>query len=64
MGVTSGQYNVPDGLIYSYPVRIENGDWSIVEGLEISQFSREKMNATAKELLEEREVAAEFVPKL
>lgn len=64
MGVISGQYDVPDGLIYSYPVRIENGEWSIVEGLEISQFSRDKMNASAKELLDEREAAAEFVPKL
>ena len=62
MGVTSGAYGIPEGLIYSYPVRIENGEWSIVEGLEISQFSREKMNATAKELSDERDAAAEFLP--
>ena len=64
MGVTSGKYDIPEGLIYSYPVTVKNGEWSIVEGLEISQFSREKMNSTAKELQEEREAAAEFMPKV
>jgi malate dehydrogenase len=63
MGVISGKYDVPEGLIYSYPVTTRNGEWSIVEGLEISAFSREKMNAAAKELQEEREAAAEFMPK-
>jgi malate dehydrogenase len=64
MGVISGKYDVPEGLIYSYPVTTRNGEWSIVEGLEISAFSREKMNAAAKELQEEREAAAEFMPKV
>jgi len=47
-------YNVPDGIIYSFPCRCANGKWSIVEGLTIDEFSREKMDATAKELSEER----------
>lgn len=56
MGVwsTGNKYGVPDGIIYSFPVRCAEGKWSIVEGLEVDEFSREKMDATAKELVEER----------
>lgn len=58
MGVYSdGSYNVPPGLIYSYPVICENGEWCIVQGLPINEFSREKLHATAKELVEEKAVA-------
>jgi len=60
MGVISdgNTYGVPEGLIYSFPVKIAaGGEWQIVENLEIDTFSREKMEATAKELLEEREMA-------
>ena len=56
MAVTSdGSYDVPEGLIYSFPVTTSGGDWSIVEGLEVNDFSREKMDATAQELIEERD---------
>jgi len=57
MGVVSdGSYGVPQGIVYSFPVIISSsGEWSIVQGLSISDFSREKMDATAKELLEEKE---------
>lgn len=51
---TGNTYGIPDGLIYSFPVRCANGKWSIVEGLEIDQFSRERMDATAQELSEEK----------
>lgn len=56
MGVwsTGNKYNIADGIIYSFPVRCEKGAWTIVEGLEIDEFSREKMDATAKELTDER----------
>ncbi|KAG8363413.1 hypothetical protein BUALT_Bualt19G0019800 [Buddleja alternifolia] len=58
MGVYSdGSYGIPAGLIYSFPVTCENGDWSIVQGLKIDEFSREKMDATAKELVEEKSLA-------
>lgn len=58
MGVCSdGSYGIPQGLIYSFPVTCENGEWSIVKGLKIDEFSREKMDATAKELMEEKSVA-------
>ncbi|KAK1289433.1 Malate dehydrogenase, cytoplasmic [Acorus calamus] len=58
MGVYSdGSYNVPAGLIYSFPVTCRNGEWTIVQGLEIDEFSRKKMDATAEELTEEKALA-------
>lgn len=63
MGVWSdGSYNVPRDIVYSFPVRINNDrTWEIVQGLEISDFAREKMEITAKELIEERDVAIQFL---
>lgn len=56
MGVPSdGSYGIPEGLVYSFPITTANGEYSIVQGLEISDFSRERMNATQKELEEERD---------
>ena len=52
--VSDGSYDVPEGLVYSYPVTTKGGEWEIVQGLEIDDFSRGKMDATAKELTEER----------
>ncbi len=49
-----GSYGIEPGIIYSYPCVCENGDYRIVQGLEIDQFSRERMNATEAELREER----------
>lgn len=58
MGVFSdGSYNVPAGLIYSFPVTCVNGEWSIVQGLPIDEFSRKKLDATAEELTEEKALA-------
>ncbi|XP_042062136.1 malate dehydrogenase, cytoplasmic [Salvia splendens] len=58
MGVYSdGSYNVPAGLIYSFPVTCKNGEWSIVQGLSIDEFSRKKLDATAQELSEEKSLA-------
>lgn len=55
MGVPSdGSYGIAPGIIYSYPCRCKNGDYEIVQGLEIDAFSREKMDATDRELREER----------
>ena len=55
MGVPSdGSYGIAPGIIYSYPCRCKNGDYEIVQGLEIDAFSREKMDATNRELREER----------
>ncbi|XP_058086712.1 malate dehydrogenase-like isoform X2 [Magnolia sinica] len=58
MGVYSeGSYNIPAGLIYSFPVTCKNGEWSIVQGLKIDEHSRAKMDATANELIEEKSLA-------
>ncbi|XP_041351635.1 malate dehydrogenase, cytoplasmic-like [Gigantopelta aegis] len=59
MGVISdgNSYGIPEGLMYSFPVKIQNGNWQIVQGLDINDFSRAKMDATAKELLEEKAMA-------
>ncbi|WP_102125317.1 malate dehydrogenase [Deinococcus planocerae] len=56
MGIPSdGSYGVPQGLIYGFPVRCSGGEYEIVQGLEVSDFSRGKMDATAQELTEERD---------
>ncbi|XWS45865.1 hypothetical protein CRYUN_Cryun14cG0016000 [Craigia yunnanensis] len=59
MGVYSdGSYGIQPGIIYSFPVTCEKGKWSIVQGLKIDRISREKMDATAKELVEEKSLAS------
>jgi malate dehydrogenase len=56
MGIPSdGSYGIPEGVIYSYPVTIKGGKYEIVQGLAIDEFSRARMSATHKELLEERD---------
>ena len=56
MGVPSdGSYGIPKDVIYGFPVTTENGQWTMIKDLEIDPFSREKMDATLKELLEEQE---------
>jgi malate dehydrogenase len=56
MGIPSdGSYGIAPGVIYGYPVTCKNGKYAIVQGLEIDAFSRARMDATAKELHEERD---------
>lgn len=56
MGIPSnGSYGIKPGVIYGYPVTCKNGKYEIVQGLEIGEFSRARMDATAKELHEERD---------
>ncbi|MGN6520410.1 MAG: malate dehydrogenase [Dokdonella sp.] len=55
MGIPSdGSYGIQPGVIYGYPVTVKDGKFTIVQGLEIGAFSRERMDATDKELREER----------
>ncbi len=62
MGVYSdGSYGIEEGLIYSFPVRCSGGDWQIIQGLDVNDFSREKMVATEKELQEERDAVAHLL---
>jgi malate dehydrogenase len=63
MGVYSdGSYGIEEGLIYSYPCTCDGGDWKIVQGQSITDFSQEKMTATETELKEERDAVAELLP--
>jgi len=50
-----GAYDVPEGIVSSFPVRCANGEWEIVEGLDVPDFSRERIQRTVNELSEERE---------
>jgi len=62
MGVPSdGSYGIPAGVIYSYPVTCKGGRYSIVQGLSINDFSREKMLATHRELCEERDGVKDLI---
>ena len=58
--VSDGSYGVPEGLISSFPVRAKGGKWEIVQGLEISEFSRAKIDASVNELVEERDAVKEL----
>ncbi|MFV8782735.1 malate dehydrogenase [Microbulbifer sp. SA54] len=59
---SDGSYGIQEGLIYSFPVTCKNGDWEIVQGVDINEFSREKMTATEQELAEERDAVAHLLP--
>lgn len=63
MGVYSdGSYGITEGLIYSFPCRCNKGDWSIVQGLEVGDFSQGRMEATQQELTEERDAVQHLLP--
>lgn len=63
MGIHSdGSYGISEGLIYSFPVTCENGVYTIVQGLEVNDFSRNLMSKTETELSEEREAVADLLP--
>ncbi|MFB4313464.1 malate dehydrogenase [Actinomadura sp. 21ATH] len=53
--VSDGSYGVPEGLISSFPVTTKDGSWKIVQGLEIDDFSRARIDASVNELAEERD---------
>ena len=58
---SDGSYGIPEGLMYSFPVTCKGGKYSIVQGLENDDFSRQKMDATKKELEEERDAVASIL---
>ena len=63
MGVYSdGSYGIAEGLIYSFPCVCKDGDWDIVQGLQINTFSEGKMRATEMELAEERDAVQHLLP--
>ena len=53
--LSDGSYGVPEGIISSFPVTSSGGEWEIVQGLEVSDFSRGKIDASVAELIEERD---------
>ena len=63
MGIPSnGEYGIPAGVIYGFPVTCENGEYKMIEGLEIDEFSRERMTHTLNELLEEQAGVKHLLP--
>jgi malate dehydrogenase len=61
MGIVSdGSYGVPEGLVSSFPVTTRNGDYEIVQGLDVNDFSRARIDATVKELEDERTAVREL----
>ena len=63
MGIPSdGSYGIPQDVMYGYPVVCKGGQYEIVQGLEVDAFSRERMDLTLKELLEERDGVAHLLP--
>ena len=62
MGIPStGEYAIPEGIIFGYPVTTENGEYKIVQGLELDTFSQERIAITLKELQEEQEGVASLL---
>ena len=62
MGIPStGAYSSPTGVIFSYPVTVQNGQVHIVEGLQLSDFDQQMIAATSQELVEERDAIADMV---
>ena len=59
--VSNGEYGTPEGLIFSFPCTVEDGEWSIVEGLSHDDFAQGKIQATAAELEEERAAVADLL---
>ena len=57
---SDGSYGVPEGLISSFPCTCSNGEWSIVQGLDIDDFSRARIDASAAELAEERDAVRDL----
>jgi len=58
--VSDGSYGVPEGLVSSFPVTTSGGNWEIVQGLEIDDFSRGRIDASTAELAEERDAVTEL----
>ena len=58
--MSDGSYGVPEGIISSFPCTVEDGEWKIVQGLEIDDFSRSRIDASAAELLDEKKAVAEM----
>ncbi len=61
--VSNGEYGVPKGLVFGYPLTIKNSDWKVVEGLKFDAFGDAAFKKTLNELLEEQEAVKDMLPK-
>jgi len=59
---SDGSYGIPEGLIASMPIRTDGQTWEVVQGVELDEFSRAKVDASVAELSEEREAVADLIP--
>lgn len=59
---SDGSYGVPEGLISSFPIKSSGGSWEIVQGVDINEYSREKINASVNELQEEFDAVKDLIP--
>jgi malate dehydrogenase len=57
---SDGSYAVPEGLVSSFPVTTKGGDWQIVQGLDIDDFSRARIDASTAELADERDAVSKL----
>jgi malate dehydrogenase len=57
-----GEYGIPDGLQFGFPVRIDGDGWEVIEGFEHDDFAKEKIRITTDELVEEREAVKDLLP--
>ncbi|MFY9923671.1 MAG: malate dehydrogenase [Opitutaceae bacterium] len=60
---SDGSYGIEKGLMFSYPIRSDGSTWKIVQGVKLTDFSRERISATEKELKEEKALVSELLPK-
>ncbi|MEW8047023.1 MAG: malate dehydrogenase, partial [Candidatus Thiodiazotropha sp.] len=59
---SDGSYGIEEGLVYSYPVTCQDGNYEIVQGLDLDEFSVSRLKASQKELLEERSIIQDLLP--
>jgi malate dehydrogenase len=58
--LSDGSYDVPEGIVSSFPVTTKDGNWSIVQGLEIDEFSRGRIDKSTAELTDERSAVSDL----
>ena len=63
MGVysTGNNYGIAEDIIYSFPIICEGGDWQVIEGLSIAEFSQKQMRITEQELLDEKKAISDLI---
>ena len=59
--VSDGSYGVDEGLIFSFPCTVKDGEWSIVQGISHNEFAQSKLNATIDELRSEKAAVADLL---